>query len=99
MHHLGQTRSSHRRDHLLQTPDTFVRATLPGMWHATAIVHAAPAMGAGFTQYTVELEAEGEFELGAAQSFVYVLDGVADVHIGTKVYSLAGGQYCWLPPD
>ncbi len=31
MHHLGQTRSAHRADHILQTPDTFVRAPLPGM--------------------------------------------------------------------
>ena len=33
-------------DHLLLTPDTFVRAPLPGMTNATAIVHAAPALGA-----------------------------------------------------
>ena len=44
-------------DHFLQTPDTFVRAPLPGMQNATAIVHVGPAAGARFTQYTAEFEA------------------------------------------
>ena len=30
LHHLGATRSSLKHDHLLQTPDTFVRTPLPG---------------------------------------------------------------------
>lgn len=95
MQHLGRTRSSYQRDHLLHTPDTFVRAPLPGMRNATAIVHAGPAMGAGFTQYTVELESEGSFQLGQAQSFVYVIEGsvICDLN------RLSSGQYAWLPPD
>jgi (S)-ureidoglycine aminohydrolase len=95
MQHLGHTRSSYQRDHLLQTPDTFVRAPLPGMRNSTAIVHAGPAMGAGFTQYTVELEREGSFQLGQAQSFVYVLEGGVTI----AETSLSPGQYAWLPPD
>src|SRR5580692_10490144 len=95
MQHLGNTRSSYQRDHLIQTPDTFVRAPLPGMRNATAIVHAGPAMGAGFTEYTVELKADGSFELGQAQCFLYVLDG--SVTFGET--SLQPGQYAWLPPD
>jgi (S)-ureidoglycine aminohydrolase len=95
MQHLGRTRSSYQRDHLLQTPDTFVRAPLPGMRNATAIVHAAPAMGAGFTQYTVELECDGVFQLGQAQSFVYVLDGI----VMCADDPLSASQYAWLPPD
>jgi (S)-ureidoglycine aminohydrolase len=99
MHHLGETRSSHRRDHLLQTPDTFVRAPLPGMRNATAIVHAAPAVGAGFAEYTVELESGGAFELGSAQTFVYILDGVVTVTLGMEEHRLSPGQYAWLPPN
>jgi len=95
MQHLGHTRSSYRRDHLLQTPDTFVRAPLPGMRNATAIIHAAPAIGAGFTQYSVELECDGSFRTGPAQSFVYVLQG----RLGLAETSLSHGQYAWLPPD
>jgi (S)-ureidoglycine aminohydrolase len=95
MQHLGNTRSSYQRDHLIHTPDTFVRAPLPGMRNATAIVHAGPAMGAGFTEYTVELESDGSFQLGQVQSFIYVLDG--SVTFGET--SLQPGQYAWLPPD
>jgi (S)-ureidoglycine aminohydrolase len=95
MQHLGHTRSSYQRDHLLQTPDTFVRAPLPGMRNATAIVHAGPAMGAGFTQYTVELDRDGGFQLSQAQSFVYVIEGI----VTCAEDRLSQGQYAWLPPD
>src|SRR5579863_9873402 len=74
MHNLGQTRSSRKADHLLQTPDTFVRAPLPGMDRATAIVHAGPALGAAFTQYTAEIEAGGRLGDCRTQRFLYVLD-------------------------
>ncbi len=59
MHKLGHTRSTNQRDHLLHTPDTFVRTVLPGMERATAVVHISPAAGAAFTQYTAELEPGG----------------------------------------
>ena len=67
MHNLGQTRSSQKHNHLLLTPDTFVRTTLPGMKGCAAIVHAGPAMGAQFAQYTAEFESGGELGETAAQ--------------------------------
>src|ERR1700728_4246874 len=93
MHHLGQTRSAHRADHLLQTPDTFVRAPLPGMHQAAAIIHAAPAIGARFTQYTAEFEPGGSLGPAAVQRFLYVVDG--EVEIGGGV--LARGDYAYFP--
>jgi allantoinase len=78
MYHLGSTRSAHRPDHLLQTPDTFVRTPMPGMEKCLAIVHAAPALGAKFTQYTAEFEAGGSLAASAQQRFVYVLEGEVD---------------------
>ena len=36
MHSLGQTRSANRRDHLLLTPDTFIRTPLPGLTGGSA---------------------------------------------------------------
>jgi (S)-ureidoglycine aminohydrolase len=95
MHHLGQTRSAHRADHLLQTPDTFVRAPLPGMQKATGIVHTAPAAGARFTQYTAEFEAGGSLASTSVQRFVYVLDGAVE----TNGAVLARGDYAYFPPD
>jgi (S)-ureidoglycine aminohydrolase len=79
MQNLGFTRSSYQKDHLLLTPDTFVRAPLPGMEKCTAIVHAAPALGARFTQYTAEFEAGGRLGPCALQRFVYVLEGETSI--------------------
>jgi len=90
----GHTRSSYQRDHLLQTPDTFVRAPLPGMSGATAIVHAAPAMGAKFAQYTVELEPGGSFETTSSQTFLYVIEG----GIATGAEKLGPAGFLYLPP-
>jgi (S)-ureidoglycine aminohydrolase len=94
MHNLGHTRSSHQRDHFLLTPDTFVRAPLPGMSRATAIVHAAPVHGAAFTEYTVEFEPDGSMSTGPAQTFLYVLEGAVTVANRT----LQPSQYAYIPP-
>jgi (S)-ureidoglycine aminohydrolase len=88
------TRTRYARDHSLLTPDTFVRAALPGMKNAVAIVHAAPAHGAGFAEYTVEFDPGGSFETGANQTFVYVLAGT--IRVGA--HSLVPGQYAYVPP-
>ncbi len=92
---LGSTRSVHRRDHLLQTPDTFVRAPLEGMTNANAIIHAAPRIGARFLQYTAEFEAGGVVAPAKEQRFVYVLEGrVAIPGKGT----LKPGGFAYFPP-
>ncbi len=75
MHHLGATRSSLKHDHLLQTPDTFVRTPLPGATGVEFIVHAAPQLGAAFTQMTAEFAAGGTLGPAPAQRFIYVLEG------------------------
>jgi (S)-ureidoglycine aminohydrolase len=97
VHNLGQTRSAWRADHLLITPDTFVRAPLPGMKGCTAVVHAGPRIGAAFTQYTAEFEAGGTLGDTSAQRFVYVLEG--DVRIETKGKKTALGArgYAYFP--
>jgi (S)-ureidoglycine aminohydrolase len=97
MHNLGHTRSTSQRTHLLQTPDTFVRIALPAMTKASAIVHAAPAMGAAFTQYTAEMDATGTLGQAAAQRFVYVLDGTVEVRYGGETKRLTPGGFAYLP--
>jgi (S)-ureidoglycine aminohydrolase len=99
MQHLGHTRSSYQRDHLLLTPDTFIRAPLPGMINATAIIHAAPAVGAAFTQYTVEFDRAGAMDPGPAQTFIYVHVGVVGITIGKKEHWLSPDQYAYLTPE
>jgi (S)-ureidoglycine aminohydrolase len=97
MHNLGHTRSSRQRDHLLHTPDTFVRSPLPGLTGGIAIVHISPALDAAFTQYTVELEPGGTLEPATSQRFVYILSGELDLAGDTAFYSLATGGYVYLP--
>src|SRR5262249_33514895 len=93
MQRLGFTRSAWRKDHLLLTPDTFVRAPRPGMCRATAVVHVSPAVGAGFTQYTAELEPDGWLGPAEGQRFVYVLEG----EVGVDGQALGGDAYAYLP--
>ena len=88
------TRSANWSDHRLQTPDTFVRAPLPGMRKATAIVHASPAGGARFVQYTAEFEAGGGLAASGDQRFVYVLDGCLSV----GSIRLSAGDFAYLSP-
>lgn len=93
MHNLGHTRSAHARDYLFLTPDTFIRAALPGMTGGQAIVHVSPAAGAAFTQYTAELEPGGALGPTSAQRFLYVLEGAVQL----KGESLAAGGYAYIP--
>ena len=97
MHNLGHTRSARRADHLLLTPDTFVRAPLPGMKRCTAIVHASPAIGAAFTQYTAEFEAGGELGPTGAQRFLFVIDGNLTVETKGKKSTLTARGYAFVP--
>ncbi len=96
MHHLGLTRSANRRDHLLLTPDTFIRTPLPGLT-GSAIVHVSPETGAGFTMMTVELEANGSFSASGQQRFIYVLEGHLQLD-SQPLKELTAGSYAYLPP-
>src|SRR6267142_979941 len=93
MFELGHTRSVYRHDHLLLTPDTFVRAPLPGMRKANAIIHVAPAVGARFTQFTAEFEEGGVMSPAAEQRFLYVIDG--ELQINDQ--PLAAGDFAYVP--
>ncbi len=97
LHHLGSTRSRRALDHLLQTPDTFVWAALPGMVKATACVHASPALGAGFTQYTVVMENGGRLGPTEFQRFVYVLEGEVEVSLELMSKTMTKAEYMYLP--
>ena len=97
MHHLGATRSSLKPDHLLQTPDTFVRTPLPGAAGVEFIVHAGPQLGARFTQMTTEFAAEGTLGPAPAQRFLYLMEGELELKAGGKKHILASGGFAYLP--
>jgi (S)-ureidoglycine aminohydrolase len=101
MHNLGQTRSEHHPTHLLQTPDTFIRTPLPGLSGGLAIVHIAPALGAAFTQMTLEFEPDAILIQGPTQRFLYVLEGDLELEEPGKPipHTLAPGSYAYFPTD
>ena len=102
MHNLGHTRSAHRPDHLLHTPDAFIRTPLPGLERGNAVVHASPALGAAFTQYTVELDSTGvlaEATLPGVQRFVYVVSGSVDLASDATFRQLTSSGFAYSPAD
>ena len=88
------SRSANHHDHRLQTPETFVRAPLPGMRNATAVVHTSPAGRSAFVQYTAEFERGGALAACGDQRFVYVLEG----RIGVDANVLEPGGFAYIPP-
>jgi len=97
VHHLGSTRSSLKADHLLQTPDTFVRTPMPGAESVEFIVHAAPQLGASFTQMTAEFAAGGKLGPAPAQRFLYVLEGELELHTASGDHVLAPRGFAYVP--
>ena len=91
------TRSVRRASHSLHTPDAFIRTQIPGMSKAAAVVHASPALGAAFTQYTAEMEAGGTLGACAYQRFLFVLEGSVEVALDANHHLLASNDYAYLP--
>jgi (S)-ureidoglycine aminohydrolase len=97
VHSLGETRSSSQPNHLLQTPDAFVRCPMPGLEGGVAIIHISPAIGARFTEYTAELAPSGTLLGTEAQRFVYVLSGSVELSAGSEPRALEPGGYAYVP--
>jgi (S)-ureidoglycine aminohydrolase len=60
-------------------------------------VHASPACGASFTQYTIHFEAGGRFAPSVAQRFIYVLEGQIELQNGGSLQRLTADHYAYLP--
>ena len=97
MQHLGATRSSLKHDHLLQTPDTFVRIPLPQSPGVEFIVHAGPQLGARFTQMTAEFAPQGSLGPTPAQRFLYVLEGELVLAVDGKQHTLDPAGFAYIP--
>jgi len=94
---LGSTRSSLKFDHLLHTPDTFIRSPLAGATGVDFIIHAAPQLGARFTQMSAEFAVGGMLGPAPAQRFIFVLEGKLDLSVAGKKYGLAPGGFAYIP--
>jgi (S)-ureidoglycine aminohydrolase len=97
LHHLGGTRSSLKHDHLLHTPDTFIRTPLPGASGVEFVIHVGPQLGARFTQMTAEFEAGGKLGPTPAQRFLYVIEGELSLTVNSDQWSVASGGFFYVP--
>ena len=99
MNNLGLTRSARRSSHAIHTPDAFIRTQIPGCSKVNVIVHASPALGSQFTQYSVEFEADGSLGAAEGQRFLYVLDGSITLECDTESHALLQNDYAYIPQD
>ena len=83
---------------MLQTPNTFIRTPLPGATGVQFIVHAAPQLGARFTQMTAEFEADGMLGPAPAQRFLYLLEGELELTVDGETHLFIPGGFAYLPP-
>lgn len=96
-HNLGHTRSVRKQGYFLHTPDTFIRTQIPGSSRTSVIVHVSPALGAAFTQYSVEFEPGGILGAAEEQRFIYVIDGSVTVDAANHKHALAKDSYAYIP--
>jgi (S)-ureidoglycine aminohydrolase len=61
------------------------------------VVHAGPAIGAKFAQYTAEFEAGGELGGSQAQRFIFVLDGQLKLDVSGRAHDLVSRGFAYLP--
>jgi (S)-ureidoglycine aminohydrolase len=97
LQHLGATRSSLKPDHLLQTPDTFVRIPLAQSPGVEFIVHAGPQLGARFSQMTAEFAPQSALGPSPVQRFIYVLEGNLDLAVNGGHHALGPGGFAYIP--
>ena len=62
-----------------------------------AIVHVSPAAGAGFTQYTAELEPEGHWARLRRSALSMCWRAAADLATESSFRTLTAGGYAYFP--
>jgi (S)-ureidoglycine aminohydrolase len=97
VHHLGATRTTVRPDHLLHTPDAFIRTPLPGARGVEFVLHASPRIGAHFAQMTAEFAQDGVLGNTPAQRFVYVLEGTLLLTVEGATHELTAASFAYIP--
>ena len=89
------------RNFALLPPEGIPASVLPEWTKTEARILAAPAMGARFAMYLLDVEPQGGAGLQHApnlQSFFYVIDGEIDFDLGSRGYRLAKGGFASVSP-
>lgn len=90
-----------RRNHAILPPEGVATSVLPEWRDTVTRVLTAPAMGARFVQYLLEVAPGGGTEQtlrGDVQMFVYVLEGQADLDLNGKRHTLGAGGFAYGKP-
>jgi (S)-ureidoglycine aminohydrolase len=93
----GLTRNVIKRNYALITPDGHVASVLPGWKQCTPLVLISTALGAGFSQFLISLDAKstGDGETENDEWFLFLVAGKAKVN----GVALTEGGFAYLPPQ
>ena len=89
------------RNHAILPPEGIPASALPEWRQCAARILAAPAMGARFSQYLLDLEAGGGSEQTLREdieAFFYVISGAVSVEASGKRHALKSGGFVYLQP-
>ena len=90
-----------RRNYAILPPEGMATSVLPEWRDTIARVLAAPAMGARFAEYLLEVAPGGGTEQslrGDVQMFLYVLEGQAELELNGKSQRLGPGGFAYGRP-
>ena len=89
------------RNYALFPPEGIPESVLPD-WTATAArIHAAPALGAGFAQYLLDVQPGGGSDQTLPkhlEAFFFVIDGAVDLTANGIGHVLSAGGFAYLKP-
>jgi len=89
------------RNYAILPPEGIPESVLPEWRSAPARILAAPALGARFAQYLIELGAGGGTQQtlpSRIEGFLYLLEGGTRLELGGKTHDLTSGGYAYLSP-
>lgn len=98
---LVASRAIVRRNYAILPPEGMAISVLPEWRDTVARVLAAPAMGARFAEYLLELAPGGGTQQGlreSVQMFLYLLEGQAELELNGRSHRLAAGGFAYGRP-
>src|SRR4051794_37489477 len=100
---VAASRGVRRSSYTLVTPANHYPSRLPNLRATQFVKLVTPRFApARFGQYLLVIEAGGGTSEPVApgfESFVYALDGSAELRAGSLSHTLSAGAYAYLPPD
>jgi (S)-ureidoglycine aminohydrolase len=90
-----------KRDYAILPPEGVAISVLPEWKNTVSRVLTAPAMGAKFVEYLLELAAGGGTDQtlrADVQGFLYVLEGDAALTLNGASHTLRAGGYAYMKP-